>query len=109
MEKFGFRKNILDPQQWKKLKKDNFMSAWIISGSASEQKSRSKIRNHQNILTQIRKDLPETHLLIDGDGTLPLLLPDSGEFHRRFPGLIRPRLRNRQPHLLRQVTLLTLE
>jgi hypothetical protein len=54
------------------------------------------------------KDLPETHLLIDGDGTLPLLLPDAGELRRRFPCLIRPRLRNRQPQVLRQVTLLTL-
>jgi hypothetical protein len=54
------------------------------------------------------KDFPETHLLIDGDGTLPLLLPDAGELCRRFPGLIRPRLRNRQPQVLRQVTLLTL-
>jgi hypothetical protein len=60
-------------------------------------------------MTHIRKDLPETHLLIDGDGTLPLLLPDAGQFCRRFPGLIRPRLRYRQPQVLRQITLLSLK
>ncbi len=90
------------------LKKDNFTSTWIGSGSASAsgQKSRYEyaLRNHQNTPSAKTgadpKGLPETHLLIDGDGTLPLLLPDAGKLLRRFPSLIRPRLRNRQPHLL---------